>query len=70
MKWETQGHVRAALQQHARDLLEAARGDNPELLLKELADLTVIGELVGLPKGLLELRRAKFQSTLDLPPLG
>lgn len=70
MKWKNQGHVRAALQQHARDLLEAAQGDNPELLLKELTDITVIGELIGLPQELLDLRRAKFQSTLNLPPLG
>jgi hypothetical protein len=69
-KWKKEAHVRAALQQHARDLLAAVENGSYDNLLKELTDLAVIAELVGLDEDLKTRRWARFQETMNLPPLG
>lgn len=71
-KWGHGPHARAALRQHAADLLVAVGNGIGPLTpeeQKELADLVIIAELVEVPEDLLTTRRKKFQQMLDLPPL-
>ena len=73
LKWKTVGHLRAACLQHASDLEVAARAGDLEKIRKELADLSIIFGLAfeaEETEALLKERRAKFEATAHLPPLG
>ena len=66
-KWDHPPHVLAATRQHVKDLLTAlTSGGNVH---KEFADLCVIAELIGVTPELIDSRRERFKSTVDLPAL-
>ena len=74
-KWRQRPHIKVALKEHLKDMLEALEQEDSELLLKEATDTMLVvqafldQEVSSKAEEMRAMRLLKFESTGSLPPL-